>query len=442
MWYRGLQLIVIGIFVAGAVAVPSPAWAVVSGEVVITEGAQAVGEATLTFVDDEGNEVGKSEEDTDDRGGAIVIFDDDARGKTVTVVVTKKDDTRTEIAGFVVPQSDWGQIQVDMASREITVTEPRPRPFLAGLSIEPLVGVEWAEVPTVGIGTNNALGSEEVFLGESPDDVTVYGTGVKLSYEFDPDGPLANTRVGFNYYWGWGDADNSAIERPGGKFTAIQYLDFAPNGSTGVGLLDGGLSAKQKVEFDYHRFVLGLKRDYPVNDGFTLTPSFRLTYSGQEQNHTGVLQSLTSDVRSVTNQEVEEDLYGVGIGAYASYPVTPMVRAGFGVSFDVFYREADLRSRQQNTCGFCPPPENDFTINSRDSDEGLTWGVDLAAGVEIEDVLPGMSVYIRGIGSYIDERAKIRNPIGGELFVGGRPTHLEDESAWDARVLLGLQYKF
>ena len=153
MWKRGLQRFAIGFLVFAWAAVVGPAWAVVSGDFVITERGQAVNGATVTLVDEEGEEIAASEKTSDDKGGLYLALDDDEAGKTLTVVITKKDGSRKEISDFVVPEGDWGQYRLDLTAGAMTLLRG---PFMAG---KPPADLPPGTKKPVTVGSNSEVGS-------------------------------------------------------------------------------------------------------------------------------------------------------------------------------------------------------------------------------------------------------------------------------------------
>lgn len=149
----GLQLIAVCFVVFAWAAAAGPAWAVVSGDFVITERGQAVNGATVTLVDEEGEEIASSEKTSDDKGGIYLAVDEDAAGKTVTVVITKKDGRRKEISDFTIPEGDWGQYRLDLTAGAMTLLRG---PFVAG---EPTAGLPPGTKDPVTVGSNAKVGS-------------------------------------------------------------------------------------------------------------------------------------------------------------------------------------------------------------------------------------------------------------------------------------------
>jgi hypothetical protein len=167
----------------------------------------------------------------------------------------------------------------------------------------------------------------------------------------------------------------------------------------------------------------------------------RLGFSRSETEYRGRLASVAfPGISSTTDQEVDENRYRAG--AFGGYrrELAPAVVGLVDAYVDLYYRDADLRSRQENLCGApgCPPA-NTFTANNRDSDSGVTWGAGFRIGLDYspcEDSVLGVDLGY----SYLGATAALRNPTSTIDFDG--PPRLGSEGVSGFRVGLRYQYQF
>jgi len=237
--------------------------------------------------------------------------------------------------------------------------------------------------------------------------------------ERDLTGVLANLR--WTSPWGdieveyiEGDDTKTASEPVGGANIGFVYYQPSATGSLGLntGPTGGQFRLRTDVEaFDFRYtfpWRLWRSRDDP-DCRFDLRPT--LSFARLRTDYDGWAQNTTvPDVYSATNQRVEEDRYGVGMRGNYMRRLSDTIVGRVIVDVDLYYRDADLASSQNNVCGAagCSPAAT-FTATNHDSDRSWTFGVGFVGGIDYA-INRQLSVGIEGGYRYVDETAALRNP--------------------------------
>jgi hypothetical protein len=300
------------------------------------------------------------------------------------------------------------------------------------------LGYQLQQVPVVDLGTlvAGAPGEEEAAV-ESEENLSTVLAGIGMETPFGT----------IHFEYAGGEASESATEPVGGLPVAFVY--YQPNSGGVLGLNTGPNGGEFDLKAELDRFGFRYRLPFTfcdeedeegfIESSWVAGPAFAFIRS--EVDYRGSAMSINfPGISSTTRQEVDENRYG--LGGFAGY------RRAFGYSIvgtveidvDLYYRDADLRSRQQNFCGEpgCPPAAT-FTANNRDSDSAFTWGAGFQVGLDyspIEHSLLGLRLGYR----YLGATAQLHNPTSTIDF--DRPPHLGKEDVSGFQVGLRYQYAF
>ena len=89
------------------------------------------------------------------------------------------------------------------------------------------------------------------------------------------------------------------------------------------------------------------------------------------------LTFLNDDILSETEQELDDNYYGIGTGAWVTKSFEgPGLSVFGGVDVTGYYRHTELKSEQKNRCVVVGcTAANNFTAKENDDDSGFTYGV-------------------------------------------------------------------
>lgn len=412
-----------------ALAWATPALAVTSTRVVITQDQQEVPETRIQLFDaDTGTEVRR--EDDDDGSGALYLLD----GGRYRVVVDGETVREISVTGS---GSETFNIGLPPGG------QPADNGFLPGGGyFAPRLSFGQAEVPATGIGfrRDGAPGeAPETFAGMTDDRIPFWSAGGEISLS------------GFflDLFYGEGDGAGSFdIPNESGVDSGVVYGDLSPSGSSGIAT-PFGLTGMTWVDFRRYglrgEVPLGFLQSHPkdvfrptVYAGYT---RYDLDYRGLAE-YVGGAPPAVFEFSQERTQEIGESYLDLGLGGRVIAPLGESLLLHLGAHAGGYYRDSELTSIERNTCNFCPADDQDFTIEINESDSGLGFAGGANAALELR-LSRSVSLMARGSADYRSRVGAVWNPNSGDqVFFDELRTELRTGDAWSWQVGGGLLVRF
>ncbi len=283
-------------------------------------------------------------------------------------------------------------------------------------------------LPQAGIGFQRmgAYGeAPERFAFWTPKRLTTYGLGGSFDVG-------SHFRVSFGYDHGK-STDGFSIDPDSGIDSGIVYGGLSPSGSSGI-ISPFGLSGDVSTKYD-HWFADATYR-------WVHQPAVDLAFYGRfSHDSTGFRESAWGsgelygnqyDLAQTRDQSIHEDRYEAGASVTLRYRpmnlVVPYARFFAGA----YYRSTKMQSREHDTSNFGPSEDQDFTLESSQTDHSFAFHGGGELGLEFK-VSPKVSLMAGASAEYWSKVGQLVNPYSGDqVYYDGITTHLGDTdmSAW------------
>jgi hypothetical protein len=408
----------------------TPAMAVTSTRVVITQDQQEVPETRIQLFDaDTGAEVRRED---DDGSGALFLLD----GGRYRVVVDGETVREISVTG-----SGSETFEIGLPPSGQTAQPGDDDGFLPGGGfIAPRFGYGGADVPSTGIGfrRDGAAGeAPETFAVTTDGNIPMYSGGVAIGLS------------GFflDLFYGEGDAqDEFQIPNESGVDSGVVYGDLSPSGSSGIAT-PFGLTGWASIDVAEY----GIRGKIPLGFGHPKDVFRPFAYGGYTRyerdyigfaDYTGTSGEFTFEFSQDRRQELNESYFDLGLGGKIMAPLGPAVLIHLGARAGGYYRDTGLSSVERNTCNFCPAEDEDFTIQIDESDSGFGFAGGANAALELR-LSRSVSLMARGSADYRSKVGAVWNPNSGDqVFFDGLSTELATEDAWSWQAGGGILIRF
>lgn len=421
---KARQLALAGAAIA-SLAWATPAMAVTSTRVVITEDQQEVPETRIQLFDaDTGTEVRRKD---DDGSGALYLLD----GGRYRVVVDGKTVREISVTGT---GSETFRIGLPPSG-----PSPSNTGFLPGSGyVAPRLTLGQTDVPASGIGFRRAGApgeAPETFAGMTDDRIPTWTAGAEISLS------------GFflDLFYGEGDGEGSFdIPNESGVDSGVVYGDLSPSGSSGIATPFGlaGMTWVDVTRYGLRGEVpLGFRQSHPKD---VFKPAVYAGYTHYEFDYRSFagFADPSYDFSQERTQDIGESYLDLGLGGRILAPLGKSVLLHLAAHAGGYYRDSELTSIEHNTCNFCPAEDRDFTIEIDESDSGFGFAGGASAALELR-LSRSVSLMARGSADYRSKVGAVWNPNSGDqVFFDGRRTELMTEDAWTWQLGGGLLVRF
>jgi hypothetical protein len=305
-----------------------------------------------------------------------------------------------------------------------------PKPPSKGISISMGGGYGMFGLSGVGLGY-----SGEEYAGLSPDtvdmsefvgsiEVNVGGTPWRFWLNYDAGLGLN----GFNYPVG---------QEPYGGI----YTGRSPSGATSVDTREKGLEGKNRVELQ--NFYAG--GEIPIFKAASRTFTY-FTFDHRAQKHIGTLsaQATFSGNNFFFNQQRVQDLdenrFGAGIGRRFQFQLGSRFTFESSARAGAYYRRGLLESVEGVTGNVMPQQDRDFTIQIRDTNNGIGFTGEFGAALEFP-LSDQLSLSGGGSVRILSDVSSIVNPRSSREIDNGGTTRIGTDRAMSGQLGINLVYR-
>lgn len=411
------------VLVLATLAMATPAWAVTSTSVIITQDQKPVAESRISlFNADTGQAVAVQQDDDSDT--ALFLLD----GGNYRIMVDGKEVERISVTG-----DGSRTVRIRLPSATGLPGDGSPNPAYIRL----LGNYASVEVPQTGIGffRDGAAGVvPESFAISGPRRIDHFGGTLAARF------PVAGVKpiVSFQYDEGRRGPLSFTIAANPAMASGVVYGDLSPGESSGISTslgLNGSMATRSK------RFAVGV--DVPLLTGGQSALGIALGYRRWNRTYDGAVNfsSGGNQFAQTRNQKLDESHFAFGLFGDVSAPIGPSLTGHLAARGGGYFRKSDLNSLEANTCSFCPVADRNFTIAIRDDDSDLGMFADFGMALEFA-LSPKTSVWAGGSGRYLSRVGAVFNPnSGNQVFFNGLKTALTrtDTFNWQADVGIAIK---
>jgi len=401
----------------------TPAWAVTSTTVVITQDQQPVAQARISLFNAEtGTQV--QPQDDDDDSTALFLLDD---GR-YRVQVDGKD-----VETFAVDGTGSRTVRVTVPPASVFASIPARPGYAAspsrGFTSRIRIGGDFAhtDLPRMGAGVIIEPGNERYAVSNDQAD----GFAIAALFRI----PLTSeSGLVFEGRLGRADDEVQTTIASGSTPVGIVYHDRAPSGSTGTALGATGLDAILARDSEYEWFGAGYEKRVAGGDGSgpEVTLGLGLSYSKHRDKIDALVSSAAyPGITSESSQQIDTSNIGVHFDLGLESPFDYERDSGlfwFGdTRVGAVHRDSEFESTQHNLCNLCGVADRDFTITRTGDDKrwGLEAGLSAGFGYRFGG---GAALALHAGVNYSTNVPGILNPeTGDDLFVHDRPTQIGRE---------------
>lgn len=360
----------------------------------------------------------------------------------VTALRLEYERLRSREAEFIAIGAEITELngRLDQLGQQLAICESRecPPPPRTQLRSEGILNYGYGELsaPDTGIGFQRTGGGGERFAGVGPGRAPIQSLGVQFyPYQWD----RWTFALGLSY--GSGDEQTSGQILGGGTIdTGFVYGGLSPNGSSGVFIGNRTLDWRLGTEVR----LINLKGKAVYDTGGPFSPFLFVDFFNNQRTYTGWASAevFGSTLSQSREQEIDESMFGAGVGLQFDRTLGNGVRYGGWTSAGVFRRETQLNAWEMNVCPLCSPMDRDFRLQFDEEDDGtsITGAIGAYLAWPLTDTV---KVGVGADAVWIDEVGGVFNPNSGDqVFFDGLQTGLTTGKAdmWNIRI--GLSARF
>ena len=424
----------------------TPALAVTTTRVVITQDQQNVPEARIQLFDaDTGAEVRREEDE--DEAGALFLLDGGryrvvVDGETVQEISVTGTGSRT----FNIDLPPSGTQPPGVQPLEDRPVFGTPEDWTAWI----FFGPAWEQFPTAGTGVvrDGPSGqAPEITAGETDDTVRTIGIGGGVEL---PAG-RSRIRIGTSYSEGDGRTVFDVIAASG-RVAGIVYGQLSPGNSSGI-VAPFGLNGDTEVNHSRLDAVTSLVLPHVVDsrgatdEGTTFDAVIFAGFTHLDRNHvmfasgSGTSGAFNFQFAQQRDQELEENYFLLGVGGELRIPLSEAVDFQLNATGAGYLRDTQLNSFELNTSNFGPTSDRNFTVEIDESESDFGFRGELAGRINVW-ISPTVGLFLGGSADYWSSVGAIFNPnTGDQVFLEGRTTELTSDDAWSWSAIVGINFR-
>jgi hypothetical protein len=309
--------------------------------------------------------------------------------------------------------------------------QPRNCPKLSSKGISVSMGGAFGKYGLSGVGLGY---SGEEYAGLSPDTVN-------MSYFI---GSIVNVGgTPWRLWWNYGEGLGwNGFEKPVGQepYGGI-YTGRSPSGATSVDTREKGAKGKNRVEL--RNFFAG--GEIPIFKASRHTFTY-FTFDRLERKHLGTISAQATFsgnnffFEQRRDQDLEDSRFGAGIGRRFKFPLGRRFWLESVAKAGAYYRSASLASVERVTGNVMPQQDRDFTIQIRDTNNGIGFMGEFGATLEVP---LSSQIALSGGGSVriLSGVSSIVNPRSSREIDDGGTTRIGSDRAMSGQLGINLVYR-
>jgi hypothetical protein len=423
------------------VALATPALAVTSTTLVITEAQENVPQARIQLFDaDTGAEVKPTEDDDDESalflldGGSYRVAVD---GKTVREITVSGEGSRT----FVI-EVPTGAPSPAAAMPALTGAPP-PTPESGSLLVNIFFGggVGRTDVPQTSAGVVRTSGGDEGPAGVGPN---------RVNFNFLQGGitfPLGGVSAFVDGHHAFGNGRTTPFSVAPGSVDGAGF-SFGRETADSTGLIlgsFGGIDGTLTTDFNETSIRFGVRLPLGASDAqdsiFSISPFVhydrRSTTLASDLFLTNNIPNFLFDIGQQREDKITDTWFTVGITPSVTFPLAAAVSAHIDLTGEAGIFRSKLNSLERNWCDLCGPEHQDFTIETMESDSSFRFRGGAGAGVDF-NLSPRTRLGTFVLAQFFDI-GTVSHPVTGDDVLAGETTRAGRDSSFGLSVGVSME---
>lgn len=420
------------------IALATPALAVTTTTLVVTEAQENVPQARIQLFDaDTGAEVKPTEDDDDESvlflldGGSYRVAVD---GKTVREIAVSGEGSRTfvvEVPTGVPAAAPTREPVTELTSEQRAAIREIMTPFAQPdlVSIFFGGGIGRSEVPQTTGGVVRTNSGDEIPAGSGPERLNT------MFFEGGIGFPLGGVGAFVDGRYTAGNSRSAPFTvAPGSADAAGFSFGEETDGSTGLILGNfGGVTGTLAADFDEVSLRFGVRLPLGDDEGssiFSISPfahfNRRTTRLDSDLFLTTDIPNFNFDIGQTREDRLRDTWFTVGIIPRIDFPLAPAVSAHVDLTGEAGIFCSRLHSLERNRCDLCGPSHQNFTIETVQSDSSFRFRGGAGAGLTFQ-LSPQFNLGLAGRAEF-RPMVGVSHPVTGDDVLAGNTTHLEREN--------------